>query len=188
MHFAHPILLLLLLLVPPAVWLRHRRMRKKTMQFSSADVLLALPATWRIRLQPLLPACLALGMACWIVAMARPQRGLDDSIVRTEAVDIILLLDLSESMDTRDFVEFNQRISRLEASKDVIKRFLEKRPDDRIKLSLTQPWAMKGGYTLYLPKSSGDSFSRYSFHLRPSSLSSKASPSASTGRALAMTS
>ncbi len=46
----------------------------------------------------------------------------------------------------------------------------------------------KRHYTLYLPKSSGERFSRYSFHLRPSSLSSDASASASKGRALAMTS
>jgi Ca-activated chloride channel family protein len=57
---------------------------------------------------------------------------LDESRVRTEAVDIILLLDLSESMETQDFVKLNRRLSRLEASKKVIERFLEKRPNDRI--------------------------------------------------------
>ena len=72
------------------------------------------------------------GLACLIIALARPQQGLDDSLIRTEAVDMILLLDLSESMDTPDFVRFNRRISRLDASKDVISRFLEKRPNDRI--------------------------------------------------------
>jgi Ca-activated chloride channel family protein len=64
--------------------------------------------------------------------MSRPQRGLDDSRVRTEAVDIILLVDLSGSMDTQDFQKFGTRMSRLEASKEVISRFLENRPDDRI--------------------------------------------------------
>jgi Ca-activated chloride channel family protein len=67
-----------------------------------------------------------------IVALARPQRGLDESKVRTEAVDMILLLDLSESMDTQDFTRANQRISRLDATKDVLNRFLENRPNDRI--------------------------------------------------------
>ncbi len=132
MHFAHPILLLLLLLVPVLVWLRYGVMQKQSMQFSNTEALQGLPKTWRMRLQPLIPLCFALGLVCWVVALARPQRGLSNSRIRTEAVDMILLLDLSESMDTRDFVEFNRRISRLEASKDVIKRFLEKRPDDRI--------------------------------------------------------
>lgn len=132
MRLAAPYLLLLLLLVPVLVWLRYFRLHRLSVQFSNTDVLHGLQKTWRIRLQPLLPLCFALGLICLVVALARPQRGLSNSRVRTEAVDIILLLDLSESMDTRDFVEFNQRISRLEASKDVIKRFLEKRPNDRI--------------------------------------------------------
>ena len=132
MRLANPILLLLLLLVPLLVWLRYFVLRKATMQFSSAGVLKSLPTSWRVRLQPLLPVLYALGLACLVVALARPQRGLQESMVRTEAVDIILLLDLSGSMDEKDFVKNRRRISRLDATKDVVERFLEKRPDDRI--------------------------------------------------------
>lgn len=106
--------------------------RKQSMQFSSSAVLKGLPKSWRIRLQPLLPLFYTLGFVCLIVALARPQQGLDDSRVRTEAVDIILLMDLSKSMDTQDFQKFGRRMSRLEASKEVITRFLENRPNDRI--------------------------------------------------------
>jgi len=132
MRLAHPILLLLLLLIPLLIWLRYFMLRKRSMQFSNGAALEGMPKSWRIRLQPILPTLYTLGFACLVVALARPQRGLDDSRVRTEAVDIILLLDLSESMDTRDFQKFNRRMSRLEASKNVIERFLEKRPNDRI--------------------------------------------------------
>ena len=132
MRFAHPILLLLLLLVPLLVWLRLRMLKKQSMQFSSSQPLDGLPASWRIRLQPVLPLLYAMGLVCLVIALARPQRGLQESRVHTEAVDIILLLDLSESMDTRDFIRFSQRMSRLEAAKNVIERFLEKRPNDRI--------------------------------------------------------
>lgn len=132
MRLAHPILLLLLLLIPLLVWLRYFMLRKRSMQFSNGAALNGLPKSWRIRLQPILPLLYALGLVCLIVALARPQRGLEDSRVRTEAVDIILLIDLSESMETQDFQKYNRRMSRLEASKDVIERFLEKRPNDRI--------------------------------------------------------
>ena len=132
MRFANPILLLLLLLIPLLVWLRHFMLHKRSMQFSSGTALEGLSKSWRIRLQPALPILYALGLVCLVVALARPQRGLEDSRVRTEAVDIILLIDLSESMETRDFQKYNRRLSRLEASKDVIERFLEKRPSDRI--------------------------------------------------------
>ena len=132
MRLAHPYLLLLLLLVPLLVWLRYFMQKKRTMQFSSSSVLKTLPKSWRNYLQPVLPILHILGLTCLIIALARPQQGLDDSRVRTEAVDIILLVDLSQSMDTRDFQKFGKRLSRLEASKEVITRFLENRPNDRI--------------------------------------------------------
>ncbi len=133
MRFATPILLLLLLLVPLLVWLRYSRRRNSAMQFSDAKVLAGLPRSWRVRLQPLLPALYALGLACLVVAMARPQKGLDESRVHTEGIDMVLLIDLSQSMDTPDFVSpANERISRLDATQDVVERFLKKRPNDRI--------------------------------------------------------
>jgi len=132
MHLAHPILLLLLLLVPVLVWLRYVLAHRSSMQFSSGSILLNLEKSWRIRMQPLFPILFAAGLACLLIALARPQRGLADSRIRTEAVDIILLIDLSESMQTMDFEKMNRRMSRLDASKDVIERFLEKRPNDRI--------------------------------------------------------
>jgi len=132
MRFASPILLLLLLLIPLVVWLRYFVLRKSSVQFSSGKVLADLPKSWRVRLQPALPVLYALGLAALVIALARPQRGLQGSRTHTETVDMILLIDLSGSMDTKDFVKLNRRMSRLDASKDVIERFLEKRPSDRI--------------------------------------------------------
>ena len=132
MILANPYFLLLLLLIPAILWLRYFLARKGSIQFSNAAPLKKLPRTWRNWMQWLFPSLMTAGLACLIIAIARPQQGMDDSLIRTEAVDMILLLDLSESMDTPDFVRFNRRISRLDASKDVISRFLEKRPNDRI--------------------------------------------------------
>ncbi len=132
MRLAYPYFLLLLLLIPLLLWLRLFMVRKRSMQFSSSAVLKDLPKSWRMRLQPILPFFYTLGLVCVIIALARPQRGLEDSRVRTEAVDIILLLDLSGSMDTQDFQKYGRRMSRLEASQEVITRFLENRPNDRI--------------------------------------------------------
>jgi Ca-activated chloride channel family protein len=87
-----------------------------------------------MRLQALLPILFSAGLACLIVALARPQRGLSNSVVRTEGVDIVLLLDLSGSMENPDFVRNGFRISRLDAAKEVLDRFLDRRSDDRIGL------------------------------------------------------
>lgn len=129
MRFAHPYFLILLLVIPALVWLRAFFRRKQTMQFSSIQILEELPKTWRMRLQPLLPILFSAGLACLIVALARPQRGLSSSVVRTEGVDIVLLLDLSYSMEITDF-----GLSRLAAAKEVLDRFLSRRSDDRIGL------------------------------------------------------
>ncbi len=132
MRLAYPYFLLLLLLIPVLLWLRYFMVNKRSMQFSNSAVLKKLPKSWRVWMQPILPIFYTLGLAGLIVALARPQKGLEDSRVRTDAVDIILLLDLSGSMDTPDFQKLGIKMSRLDATKEVVERFLENRPNDRI--------------------------------------------------------
>ena len=129
-RFAEPLLLLLLFLIPIILYFKNRR--TISIQYSRIELLSNLPKSWKLRIQPILPILYTLGLFAIIIAIARPQKGIDESIIRTEAVDIILLLDLSESMDTRDFNRANQPISRLDASKEVIEKFLKNRPNDRI--------------------------------------------------------
>ncbi|HKL21359.1 MAG TPA: VWA domain-containing protein, partial [Tichowtungia sp.] len=131
MKFAYPFCLLLLLLIPLLLWWRGRK-RRGAVNFPDGGVLNRLPVSPAVRLQPLLPIFYALGLACLIVAIARPQRGLQESSVHTEGVDIVLLLDLSTSMDTPDFAQNGQRITRIDSAKAVIADFIEKRTEDRI--------------------------------------------------------
>lgn len=133
MRFAHPYFLLLLLLVPLLLWWRRRR-HGAAIHFPDGALLRKLPVSLSVRLQPLFPLCLALGLVCLIVALARPQRGLHESRVNTEGVDIVLLLDLSTSMDTQDFSRNGRRQTRIDSAKQVISDFIEKRTDDRVGL------------------------------------------------------
>lgn len=191
MRLTNPILLLLLLLIPLLVWLRGFVLRKQSMQFSSAGVLKGLPTNWRVRLQPLMPILYALGLACLVVALARPQRGLQESLIHADAIDMILLVDLSTSMETRDFRKNNRWVNRLDATKDVIGRFLEKRPNDRIgmvafaslpyavaPLTLDHGWLtqrMEGLHTRMLPDGTaiGDGIASASNRLLESEAKSK---------------
>lgn len=132
MRLAYPLMLLALLLVPPLVWVRFFARRRPTVSFSRGEALRKLPQSWAIRLQPLLPALYALGLICTVMALARPQTGLSESRVRTEAVDIVLLTDVSGSMGQRDFVKNNRGITRMAAAKSVISAFIESRENDRI--------------------------------------------------------
>jgi len=131
MKFADPYLLLLLLLVPLLLWWRARR-RGAAVHFPDGTLLQKLPVSLAVRLQPVLPIIYAIGLVCLIVALARPQRGLQESRVNTEGVDIVLLLDLSTSMDTPDFARNGRRQTRIDSAKEVISNFIEKRKDDRI--------------------------------------------------------
>ena len=131
MRFANPYLLLLLLLIPLLLWWRSWRGRT-TIHFPDGSLLSRLPVTPAVRMQPLLPVLYTLGLICLIAALARPQRGLQESRINTEGVDMVLLLDLSTSMDTPDFSRNGQRITRIESAKRVIGDFIEKRTDDRI--------------------------------------------------------
>jgi Ca-activated chloride channel homolog len=132
MTFRYPWFLLLLLLVPLLAYLRYGRGRRPALRFSDGNALSRLPVTWAVVFQPVLPALYLLGITCLVIAIARPQKGLAESRVRTEAVDIVLLVDVSTSMRAEDFSTAMKSVNRLDAAKTVIERFIHGRPDDRI--------------------------------------------------------
>jgi len=70
-----------------------------------------------------------------VVALARPQL-IEPPLVKTEPQrDLMLALDLSQSMDTKDFhVPDGATTSRLDAVRKVVADFVTRRPGDRIGL------------------------------------------------------
>lgn len=133
MTFAHPYLLLLLLLVPLLVWLRYRGGSRASVRFSDGRALGGLRPSLAIRLMPLLPVLYTLGLVLLVIVVARPRKGLDESVVRTEAVDIVLLVDLSPSMNGLDFATpSDPKLNRLDAAKRVVEKFVTTRENDRI--------------------------------------------------------
>lgn len=70
-----------------------------------------------------------------VLALARPER-VDPPLEHREPVrDMLLALDISQSMETTDFVDAaGQRTDRLSAVKAVVADFIAKRQDDRIGL------------------------------------------------------
>ncbi len=133
MTLGHPWFLLLLLLVPLVEWLRIRASARLAVPFSDGAVLRALPVSWAVRAHALMPWIRGLGLALLVVALARPQKGLDESVVRTEAVDIVLVVDVSPSMAAEDFsTRGAEPVNRLAAAKRVIEAFVKSRENDRI--------------------------------------------------------
>lgn len=72
---------------------------------------------------------------CLVLAIARPEQvGMPVEVTRA-ARDIVLAIDISGSMDAQDFETPNgQRLQRLAAVRDVVRGFIEGRPDDRFAL------------------------------------------------------
>ena len=64
-----------------------------------------------------------------ILALARPQLTTEGKVVKKDGIDIAIALDLSKSMEARDF-----NPNRLEKSKELLNEFVDKRPNDRLSL------------------------------------------------------
>ncbi len=69
-----------------------------------------------------------------IIALARPQLGHAETRVNASGIDILLGIDVSSSMEALDMGDEQQARSRIEAVKEVVARFIEARPNDRIGL------------------------------------------------------
>jgi Ca-activated chloride channel homolog len=132
MAFAQPWWLLLLLLVPVLIWQYRRAANKRhvTLQMSRQSALRT-GKTWVVYARNWLQWLRWGALSLIIVAMARPQRLWHETKVEAEASDLMLVLDVSASMLSRDFTP-----DRLTVAKNVMSDFVEKRPYDRIGLVL----------------------------------------------------
>src|SRR5690242_901565 len=106
MQFANPTMLALLLVLPPArvafVWWSTRKRQELMAQFIQARLLPGLVSGISTARQKFRLACLILGVAALIVALARPQWGFSWTEVKVRGVDIVVAIDTSKSMLARD--------------------------------------------------------------------------------------
>lgn len=121
----------LLPLVLILIWNFWKRKKKTpTLQFGSVELLKAVKPTLRTRLMHLPSILKALGLVFAIVALARPQEMNTKIRKNVEGIDIVICLDVSDSM----LIEDMKPLNRLEAAKETIARFIEARTSDRIGL------------------------------------------------------
>jgi len=71
-----------------------------------------------------------------VLASARPERIGDELDVQVSGRNLMLAVDLSGSMDAKDFVLGNRKVDRLTATKAVASDFISRREGDRIGLIL----------------------------------------------------
>ncbi|MBK6929870.1 MAG: VWA domain-containing protein [Saprospirales bacterium] len=131
MTLAQPFWLLLLLLIPLLIrrhYLAGGQQRRLVLFMSDRSILRA-GATWRVRVRNGLPGMRWMALGLMALALARPQRQWQEQKIEAEAVDIVLALDISPSMLSRDFEP-----DRLQVAKRVASAFVQKRPYDRLGL------------------------------------------------------
>lgn len=105
-------------------WLLGSRIKQK--------VAIALPkkevsTSWISYLRVIPNICLAIAMMLMITALARPQLTNEEVEQWSEGIDIMLVIDISESMQIEDF-----KPNRLEAAKRTARDFIKGRFQDRI--------------------------------------------------------
>jgi Ca-activated chloride channel homolog len=134
MTLAHPWFLSLLLLLPAFAWLKGKRGHPPAFLYSSVQLVRAVLNVSRSRSGGFLAALRWLALAILIFALAQPRFSKSQTQVKASGIDIAVAVDLSGSMASEDFVVDGERVSRIEMAKAVLRKFIEKRPNDRIGL------------------------------------------------------
>ena len=127
--WTHPYYLYGILVIPLAFWLRQAfhsgAFQRVGITFINSDT----PKSFSVWLRWLFPISGFLALSCLLVALARPQ--LINTLTERDAevIDIMLALDISESMREKDLPP-----TRLVSAKAVAKSFINGRLQDRIGL------------------------------------------------------
>lgn len=134
MEFKDPWILLFIPLVMIWVFWVRRRQLPPALRFSSTDLGVSLKRTWKTRYHyfPQLLKLIALGGL--LVALAGPRSVLEETQIKKEGIDIVLVIDVSGSMAAEDFTINRKRVNRLDVVKQVLEEFIEKRTNDRMGL------------------------------------------------------
>ena len=108
----------------------NRKKMRPSLQFSHLSEFMKTHSSLRSQLSRLPVFFKGSALALIVVALARPQSSFQEVKKYVEGIDIVVALDVSDSMLIEDMIPEN----RLESSKETIKRFIQKRQFDRIGL------------------------------------------------------
>jgi Ca-activated chloride channel family protein len=133
-EFQFPWVLALLALLPVYALLRGKTGRHSALTFPSAEIARLAGGQARAAAGRFLLFLRLLALALGIVALAGPRLANYHVETETPGIDIMLVLDLSWSMEAIDMGKPADRLTRFACASGVLKDFIAKRPDDRIGL------------------------------------------------------
>ena len=110
-------------------WFFRERKMYPSLKLSSTNAFAGEKTPVKAIIKKYLPILRVLGLVVLLVAIARPQTSFDEEKVTTEGIDIVLAIDVSGSMLSKDF-----NPNRIEAAKKEAMDFIDGRQHDRIGL------------------------------------------------------
>jgi Ca-activated chloride channel family protein len=119
-------------LLPLVLLWRGRRGPVAAIQYPDISLARDLSRRSRSRIAGLMWFWPVLAAVLMIAGLARPQRMHSNTQVTANGIDIVLLLDVSGSMQALDFALEGRRLNRIEVVKSVVSKFIDERPNDRI--------------------------------------------------------
>ncbi len=140
-RFEDPWALLLALGLVPLIYFNVRGRRSASAKYPTLETLRELTGSSAAGGRYVPVAFRSLALLLLVAALARPQWGNRRTEVLSEGVDIILAIDSSGTMEALDFILDGERVSRLDAVKDVVKDFVHGRKNDRIGMVVFGPHA-----------------------------------------------
>jgi Ca-activated chloride channel family protein len=134
MRFADPYLLLLLLLLPLLFYRSGRRLSAAVpaIAFPNVQILKTLPVTRSARLHAVLPWLRLLALALAVLALARPQWGIQATKIFRQGIAIAVVVDISGSMAAQDLAIEEEQNNRLDVVKQTLLNFVRGDEDDRV--------------------------------------------------------
>lgn len=129
-HSPSAFILLIILIAVIAWYLWNRRKKTPTLQIGSVAAFKSVRPSVKGRLMHLPLVLKGLGIALAIVALARPQTASTNVRKNIDGIDIVICLDISDSM----LIEDMKPLNRLESAKETIAQFVSGRVSDRIGL------------------------------------------------------
>lgn len=127
--FAYPLAFALFALLPLLVWWYMKRNDRREPVITVTTIHAFRVSSWKNKLRGLPVFFRLLSMSALILVLARPQKKNEEQRTEGEGIDIVLCMDVSGSMGSRDIAP-----SRMEAAKEVAEEFVRGRPVDRIGL------------------------------------------------------
>ncbi len=129
MDFAYPLVFGLFILVPVLIWWYIKKSGRQRATIKVSSIYAFNVSSRKNSLRHVLFIVRLLALSSLILALARPQKRNDLHQTEGEGIDIVLCIDVSGSMGSRDI-----QPTRLEVAKEVAVEFVRSRPVDRIGL------------------------------------------------------